>query len=162
MANDGITTRMTVRVKGHPIKTIIDTWANISIIIYPIVKRLQLAMRPADGSQIIAVDQQRKTVKGVVREAPLVIADAKVLITLLVIDVPKSNLLLGTNWMRRYDAELSFRKKNLTFEAKGQKIVIDLEFNQLRFASPNHTPEKYEVNMAQIDEVQAKDKLQQA
>ncbi len=118
-------------------------------------------MGSADGSQIIAVDQQRKTVKGVVREAPLAITNAKVPITLLVIDTPEPNLLLGTDWMRRYDAELSFRKKNLTFEAKGQKIVIGLKFNQLWFISPNHMPEEYEVNMAQINEVQAKDKLQQ-
>ncbi len=88
--------------------------------------------------------------------------NAKVSITLLVIDAPESNLLLRTDWMRRYDIELSFRKQNLTFETKDQKIVTRLEFNQLQFASPNHTPEKYEVNIAQIDEEQAKDKLQQA
>ncbi len=39
MANDGITIRITVRVKGYPIKIIIDTEANVSIVIYPIVKR---------------------------------------------------------------------------------------------------------------------------
>jgi len=61
--------------------------------------------------------------------------------------------------MRRYNAELSFRKKNLIFEAKGQKLITGLEFNQLRFASPNHMPEEYKVNMAQIDKTQAKDKL---
>ena len=81
-------------------------------------------------------------------------------IILLVIDTSEPNLLLSTDWMRRYDAELSFRKKNLTFEAKGQKIVTGLEFNQLRFTSPNHILEEYEVNMAQIDEMQAKDRLQ--
>ncbi len=80
--------------------------------------------------------------KGVVKEAPLAIMDVKVPITLLVIDVPEPNLLLSTNWMRRYNAELSFRKKNLTFKAKGQKIVISLEFNQLQFASPNHMPKE--------------------
>ena len=54
MANDGTAIKTTVRMKGHPIKIIIDTRA---IITYPIVKRLQLAMGPADGSQIIAIDQ---------------------------------------------------------------------------------------------------------
>ena len=39
MANDDTATRMTVKVKGHPIKTIVDTEANVSIITYPIVKR---------------------------------------------------------------------------------------------------------------------------
>ena len=57
MADNGITTKTIVRVKGYPIKTIIDTGANVSIVTYPTVKRLQLAMEPADDSQIIAVDQ---------------------------------------------------------------------------------------------------------
>ncbi len=56
MADNDTATRITVRMKEHPIKTIIDTEANVSIVIYPIIKRLQLAMRLADGSQIIAVD----------------------------------------------------------------------------------------------------------
>jgi len=129
MANDGTAIKTTVRMKGHPIKTIINTGINVSIITYPIVKRLQLAIGPADGNQIIAIDQQKKTVKRVIKEAPLAIADAKVPITLLVIDILESNILLGTDWMRRYDMELSFRKKNFTFEAKGQKIVTGLEFN---------------------------------
>ncbi len=129
MTNDSIVTRMTVRVKEYHIKIIIDTGVNVSIVTYPIVKRLQLAMGLADGSQIIAVDQQRKTVKGVVKEAPLAIANVKVPIILLVINMSESNLLFSTDWMRRYDAELSFRKKNLTFEAKGQNIVTGLEFN---------------------------------
>ena len=56
MANDGIATRMTVRVKEYHIKIIIDTGVNVSIVTYPIVKRLQLAMGSADDSQIIAMN----------------------------------------------------------------------------------------------------------
>ena len=118
MANDSTATRITVRVKGHPIKTIINTGVNVFIVTYPIVKRFQLAIRPADGSQIIAIDQQRKTVKRVIKEVLLAIADVKVPITLLIINVLEPNLLFETDWMRRYDAELSFRKKILSFEVK--------------------------------------------
>ena len=57
MANDDIAIRMTVRVKGHPIKNIIDTKANISIVTYFIVKRLQLTIKSTDNSQIITIDQ---------------------------------------------------------------------------------------------------------
>ncbi len=65
------------------------------------------------------------------KEVSLAIADAKVPITLLVIDAPEPNLLLSTDWMRRYDMELSFKKKNLIFEVKGQKIVTSLECSLL-------------------------------
>jgi len=86
-------------------------------------------------------------VKRVIKEVLLAIADVKVPITLLIINALEPNLLLDTDWMRRYDMKLSFRKKNLTFKAKGQKIVTDLEFNQLWFTSPNHALEEYKVNM---------------
>ncbi len=39
MANNGITIRITVKVKGYSVKTIIDTGANIFIVTYLIVKR---------------------------------------------------------------------------------------------------------------------------
>ena len=152
MANDGTATRMTIKVKEYPVQIIINTEANISIITYPIIKKLQLAMGLVDSSQIIAIDQQRKMIKGIVKKALLAIADARVPITLLVIDTLESNLLLKTNWMKRYDAKLSFRKKTLIFEAKGQKIIINLDYNQLRFTSSNYTSKEYKVNMMQIDE----------
>jgi len=54
--------------------------------------------------------------------------------------------------MKRYDIELSFRKKTFIFEAKGQKIVINLDYNQLRFANFNYALEEYKVNIVQINE----------
>jgi len=40
MVNNNIVTKMTVRVKEHPVKMIIDIGTNVSIITYPIVKKL--------------------------------------------------------------------------------------------------------------------------
>jgi len=54
-------------------------------------------MGPVNSSQIIAVNQQRKMVKGIVKEASLIIVNTKVSITLLVIDILEPNLLLRTD-----------------------------------------------------------------
>src|SRR6266545_4067808 len=105
-------------------------------------------MSPADGSSIVAVDQAKKKVIGFVWGAPLAIADARVPIDLMVIDAPRAALLVGTDWLRRYSADLLFSKKKLVFENKGQKLSTPIEYNQ-PIGSPNHKPEKYEVNMAE-------------
>src|SRR6266542_3377689 len=105
-------------------------------------------MSSADSSSIVAVDQVKKKVIGFVREAPLAIADAKVPVDLIVIDAPRAALLVGTDWLRRYLADLLFSKKRLVFESKGQKLSIPIEYNQ-SIRSPNHKPEKYEVNIAE-------------
>ena len=105
-------------------------------------------MSPADGSSIVAVDQAKKKVIGFVRGAPLVIADARVLVNLMVIDASRAALLIGTDWLRRYSADLFFSKKRLVFKSRGQKLSTPIEYNQ-PIRSPNHKPKEYEVNMAE-------------
>ncbi len=72
-----------------------NTGANVLIVTLPVVKKLRLTMRMPDGSKIIAVDQIKKNIIGIVRDAPLSIQDARVPVSLLVIDAPEDNLLLG-------------------------------------------------------------------
>ena len=100
MANLAI--RITVRVKRTPMKAVLDTEANVSIITLLVVKKLRLTMGMPDRSKIIAVDQTKKNVIGIVRDAPLSIQDARMPVNLLVIEVSEDNLLLGTDWMDRY------------------------------------------------------------
>jgi len=93
MANSAV--RITVRVKGTPMRAILDTEVNVSIVTLPVIKKLRLTMGMPDGSKIIVVDQTKKNVIGIVRDAPLSIQDARVPINLLVIKAPEDNLLLG-------------------------------------------------------------------
>src|SRR6266511_3587511 len=113
MANSAV--RTTVRIKGTPMKAVLDTGANVFIITLPVVKKLRLIIGMPDESKIIAVDQTKKNVIGIVKNAPLSIQDARVPINLLVIEAPEDNLLLGTDWIDRYQADLSFHKKELRF-----------------------------------------------
>src|SRR6266540_3001531 len=105
-------------------------------------------MSAADGSSIVAVDQAKKKVIGFVRGALLAIADVRVPVNLMVIDAPRAALLVGTDWLRRYSADLLFSRKRLVFESRGQKLSTLIEYNQ-PIRSPNHKLEEYEVNMAE-------------
>src|SRR6266498_1100708 len=91
--------RTVVRVKGIPMRAVLDTGANVSIVTLPVVKKLCLTMGMSDESKIIAVDQTKKNVIRILRDAPLSIQDTRVLVNLLVIKTPENNLLLGTDWM---------------------------------------------------------------
>src|SRR6266542_1477519 len=146
IANSAVQT--TVRIKGTPMRAVLDTEANVSIVTLPVVKKLHLTMGMPDGSKIIAVDQTKKNVIGIVKDAPLSIQDVRVPVNLLVIEAPKDNLLLGTDWMDQYQADLSFHKKELRFQCKEQEFITAIEKNRISFASPNHGPEEYEINMA--------------
>ena len=54
MANSAV--RIIVRVKRTPMRAIMDTGANVSIVTLLIVKKLRLTMEMSDRSKIIAVD----------------------------------------------------------------------------------------------------------
>ena len=95
IANSAV--RTTVRVKGTLMKTVLDTGANVSIVTLLIVRKLRLTMGMLDGSKIIAIDQTKKNVISIVRDAFLSIQDARVPVNLLVIETPEDNLLLGTD-----------------------------------------------------------------
>ncbi len=97
MANSAM--RMTVRIKGTPMRAVLNTGANVSIVTLPVVKKLYLIIGMPDRSKIIAVDQTKKNVMGIVRDALLSIQNARVSVNLLVIDASEDNLLLGTDWI---------------------------------------------------------------
>ncbi len=66
---------------------------------------------------------------GIVKDAFLSIQDARIPVNLLVIDALEDNLLLGTDWMDRYQADLSFHKKELRFYCKRQDFITSIEKN---------------------------------
>ena len=66
----------------------------------------------------------------------------------MVIDAPRAALLVGTDCLRRYSADLLFSKKRLVFKSRGQKLSIPIKYNQ-PLRSPNHKLEEYEVNTAE-------------
>ncbi len=107
--------RVIVRVKGILMRVVLNTEANVSIVTLSVVKKLHLTMRMPDGSKIITVDQTKKNVIRIMRDAPLLIQDARVSVNLLVIETLKDNLLLRTDWIDHYQADLSFHKKELRF-----------------------------------------------
>ncbi len=69
MANSAV--RVIVRVKETPMRAILDTEANVSIVILLVIKKLRLIMGMPDGSKIIAIDQTKKNVIGIIKDAPL-------------------------------------------------------------------------------------------
>jgi len=113
MANSAV--RTTVRVKRTPMRAVLDTRANVSIMTLPTIRKLHLTIEVPDGSKIIVVDQTKKNVISIVRDASLLIQDVRIPINLLIIDASEDNLLLEIDWMDRYQADLSFHKKELRF-----------------------------------------------
>ncbi len=72
-------------------------------------------MEMLNRSKIIAINQTKKNIISIVKDAPLLIQDARVSVNLLVINASENNLLLRTDWMNQYQTDLSFYRKELRF-----------------------------------------------
>jgi len=68
--------RAIIRVKRILMRAIMDIEANVSIITLPVVKKIQMIIRMPDGSKIIAINQTKKNVIGIIKNASLSIQDA--------------------------------------------------------------------------------------
>jgi len=79
--------------------------------------------------------------------APLAIANIRIPVDLMIINVSRTVLLVGTDWLRRYSADLFFSKKRLVFKSRRQKLSTPIKYNQL-IRSFNHKSEEYKVNTA--------------
>ncbi|SRR6266498_4289971 len=93
IANSAV--RVVVRVKETLIRAIINMGVNISIITLFVVKKLQMIMEMSDESKIISINQTKKNVISIIKDALLSIQNIRVLVSLLIIDVLEDNLLLG-------------------------------------------------------------------
>ncbi len=71
MAN--LTVRAIVRVKEIPMRAIMDTEANVSIIMLLVVKKLRMTIEMLNRSKIIAVDQIKKNVISIVKDVSFLI-----------------------------------------------------------------------------------------
>ncbi len=80
---------------------------------------------------------------------------------MLIIDTLEDNLLLGTDWIDCYQADLSFHKKELRFWCKRQDFITSIEKNRISFTSLNYGPEEYEINMAIMTQEQVNQQLNQ-
>ncbi len=67
MTNSAV--RIVIRIKRILIKAIMDTEANIFIIILLVIKKLRMIMRISDKSKIIAINQIKKNVISIIKDA---------------------------------------------------------------------------------------------
>ncbi len=89
--------KVIVKIKKILIRAIINIRTNVFIITLSVVKKLQMTIRMPDKSKIITVDQTKKNIINIMKDALLSIQDVRVLISLLVINISENNLLLRMN-----------------------------------------------------------------
>ncbi len=103
------------RIKENAILIILDTEACMSVVTKPLVVALGLRWKPSTRNDVIAVDGKPQAAVGVVNGIPVVITEAQTFILLQVINSASKILLLGTDWLDKYKADVLSSIRKLRF-----------------------------------------------
>ena len=77
-------------------------------------------------NDVIVVDRKLQVVVGVVNDILIVIADAQTYISLQIINLASKTLLLETDWLDKYKANILSSTRKLRFISQGKTIEVDV------------------------------------
>ncbi len=98
----------------------------MSVVTKPLAVVLGLRWKPSTRTDVIAVDGKPQVAVGVVDSIPVVIAEAQTFIPLQVINSASKTLLLGTDWLDKYKANVLSSTRKLRFMSQGKTIEVDV------------------------------------
>ena len=94
---------------------ILDTRVCMSVITKSLAVALGLKWKPSTRNDVIAVDGKPQAAVGVMEGIPIVIADTQTYIPLQVINSASKTMLLGTDWLDKYKADVLSSIRKLRF-----------------------------------------------
>ena len=98
----------------------------MSVVTKLLAVALGLRWKPSIRTDVIAVDRKPQAAVGVVDGIPVVIAEAQTYIPLQVINSASKTLLLGTDWLDKYKADVLSSTQKLRFISQGKTIEVDV------------------------------------
>src|ERR1044071_1219811 len=108
----------------------IDTGVELTVCTKLLAKKLGLIYRQDKVIELITVDGKKNKTCGVVEETSIKIADANIPMNIYIADSKDEAFLIGGDWLNRYQADISYSKKKITFRAQGRKFMIKLTTSQ--------------------------------
>ena len=96
----------------------IDTGAELTVCTKPLAKKLDFDYRKNKVIELITVDGKKNKTCGVAEEASIKIADAAVPMNIHIADSKDEAFLIGGDWLNRYQADISYSRKEITFRAQ--------------------------------------------
>src|SRR6266542_6730544 len=98
----------------------------MSVVTKPLAVALGLRWKLSIKMDVIAVNNKPQAAVGMVNNLPVVIAKAQTVIPLQVINSVSKTLLLGTDWLDKYKADVLSSTKKLRFVSQGKTIEVDV------------------------------------
>jgi len=82
--------------------------------------------KPKNDLQMVIINGQKSLMVGIMENANFRILDTQVLINIHIIDSNKEELLIGSNWIAKYKADLILSENKLKFQTQERKFEVKI------------------------------------
>jgi len=111
--------------------TLIDIGASICVISEDLVKKLRLRIEPNDGTKVVPLGGESKVkVIGLILNAPIAVQNLRTPGPLYVIGGTESVVILGTDWIDCYQADIRRSDNVMKVWINNEKARIGLQYQR--------------------------------
>src|SRR6266540_1856335 len=120
-----------IRIVGMLLSTLIDTGASVCVISEDLAKKLRLRIEPNDGTKVASLGGGSKVkVIGLISNAPIAVQNLCTPGLLYVMGGIESVVILGTDWMDRYQADIRRSDNVIEVRVNDEKARIGLQYQR--------------------------------
>src|SRR6266498_4500087 len=120
-----------IKIAGTPLSTLIDTRALVYVISEDLAKKLRLRIEPNDGIKVAPLGGGSKVkVIGLIPNAPIAVQNLRISGLLYVIEGTESVVILGTDWIDRYQADIRRSDNVIEVWVNDKKARIGLQYQR--------------------------------
>src|SRR3984957_18948546 len=129
--------------RKHPVEVIINSGAATSIITKAMLDSLGYPITASSNLVIVTANGNRVRPLGEVQGLPINIRHSVIKTNLQVLESRDKVLILGNDWLRLRDANVSWKDSKLTINHKGRTIVIPITYTRTNQNQESSEEEEY-------------------
>ena len=118
-----------IRIAGMPLPTLIDTEASVCVISEDLAKKLRLKIELNDGTKVTPLGGGSKVkIIGLISNASIAVQNLRTSELLHVMEGTESVVILGTDWIDRYQADIRRFDNVMEVRVNDEKARIGLQY----------------------------------
>ncbi|PVV01561.1 hypothetical protein BB560_004015 [Smittium megazygosporum] len=125
--NDLITNcKAIIQINGIRCAVVIDTGAACSVISKKLAEKIKLDSAVSKSLIVVTADGKKHQTFGIVSAVPVMIANQEFTVDLLIMDIHKETLILGTDWLKKHNTVLDLKQEELLLPKDRFDVVLSI------------------------------------
>ena len=113
------------QVDGATVQLILDSGSSGSVISKQFLEKVGRKIDQPSHINMIGINGEKRRASGEIKSLPIVIQQQLLPINVVVSEATGYDVLVGNDWLTKYQAKLDWEKQTLTFNAKEKTFTVD-------------------------------------